>query len=215
MLKKNITYTDFNGVTQTNTYYFHLSESEITRMEVREYRIFGDITKPEEVTTSGGLVARLEAVSKSGSGRLLIDFFENLIMESYGERSDDGQRFLKSEEIYDRFRFSPAYDEFFMELVTDSKAAANFVNNIIPKLSKAQEAANKPQDFKKSEKQNHLKVVDDVVETVGSNDSSESEEVSKVVQEDSNLREVVSDDPLYNISPEQLAEIRKQLETDK
>lgn len=49
----------------------------------------------------------------------------------YGVKSEDGRRFMKSEEISRSFMESPAYEILFEELVTNDKAAADFVNAVM------------------------------------------------------------------------------------
>lgn len=113
-------------------------------------------------TVSGGLKAKLDDIMKSGSGKLIMETFEEFVRESYGERSADGMHFRKSKEIYENFRFSPAYDMFFNQLVTDAKFAADFINGIIPTPKDGTTAAVvKPQDFK-PKADGGLKVVRDV-----------------------------------------------------
>lgn len=126
MLKKTIKYNDFNDVEQTEEVYFNLSKSELTKLEARE----STIAKDGEV--SGGLRDRIQKVMDGGSGREIIEMIEMLIRESYGERSEDGKRFSKSEAISQDFMNSAAYDALFMELVMDAEAAAEFFNKIMP-----------------------------------------------------------------------------------
>jgi hypothetical protein len=52
---------------------------------------------------------------------------------AYGIRSDDGRRFMKSEQISKEFSETGAYDEIFMWLITGGdKAVAEFINGIVP-----------------------------------------------------------------------------------
>lgn len=117
MLKKDITYTDFDGVEKTTTHYFNLSKSEISRMEL---------------TMPGGLVGSIEKVTKENDGAQIMSLFEKLVLASYGEKSADGLRFMKSDEIARNFSWTMAYDALFMELVTNPDAGAAFLNGIIP-----------------------------------------------------------------------------------
>ena len=125
MLKKTISYIDFDGNEQSDTFYFNLSKSELTKMEIREA-----IIKDDKVT--GGLRERLQQIVESGKGRDIMDTFESLLRSSVGERSEDGMKFRKNAEIQDDFMASAAYDVFFMELVTDAQAASNFINAVVP-----------------------------------------------------------------------------------
>jgi len=125
MLKREITFEDFNGLTCTETFYFNLSKSEILSLEASQV---------------GGFKASIEKIIETENAKDLIEQFQLLILMAYGEKSDDGKRFVKSEEIKEAFRQSPAYDILFMELATNDKLAADFMLGIMPKdLAKAAE----------------------------------------------------------------------------
>lgn len=117
MLKKTITYTDLNGVERKEDFYFNLSKPEIVKMQ-------GSV--------KGGYDAQLKSIAADMDGGIIMEFFEDLIRKSYGEKSADGRRFMKSDEISRSFMETPAYEVLFEELVTDDKAAAAFVNAIMP-----------------------------------------------------------------------------------
>jgi len=77
----------------------------------------------------------------------IIGFFKDLVLLSYGKKSDDGKRFVKSKEISKEFSETPAYSDLFMELASDAEKAAEFVNGLIPKdLAKEVEGAQKAKD---------------------------------------------------------------------
>ena len=118
MLEKRIKYTDYNGVEREESFYFNLSESELSKMENSE---------------SGGLARQLSLMLERKDAPSIISAYEKIIKWSYGQISPDGRKFLKNDEIYEDFAFTPAYDKLFMELMTDSEAAADFVNKIVPK----------------------------------------------------------------------------------
>ena len=120
MLKKELTYLDYNEPPQEikTTCYFNLTRSELTTMEL---------------SVHGGMQQRIEKITKEKDGVKLMDLFRSIILDSYGEKSLDGKRFIKSKEISEAFSQTPAYDIIFMELVTDSKAAIEFIQSILPK----------------------------------------------------------------------------------
>ena len=130
MLKKSITYVDLNGITRTEDFYFNLSKPEVVKMQS---------------SVKGGYDVRLKGIAAELNGAAIMEFFEDLIKKSYGEKSEDGRRFKKSDEISEAFMQTPAYEVLFEELVTDDKAAAEFVNAIMPVdvMQKALESANK------------------------------------------------------------------------
>lgn len=117
MLKKTITYTDFNGTEKTRDFYFNLTTSELMELELGE---------------AGGLTATVESIIAAQDRPALIKTFKKLILGAYGEKSPDGERFVKSEEISNAFSQTKAYDKLFLELIADSKASSDFVNGILP-----------------------------------------------------------------------------------
>lgn len=122
MLKKSITYEDYDGEVLTEDFYFHLSKAELVELEVAE---------------KGGLAKKLQDIVSSEDGAQIIAVFKDIILASYGVKSEDGKRFIKSDDIRNGFAQTDAYSTLFMELATDAKAAAEFVNGIVPKsLSK-------------------------------------------------------------------------------
>lgn len=117
MLKKSITYNDYNGVERTEDHYFNLSEAEIAKMELG---------------TSGGFAETLQRIVAAQDVPALVDEFEKLVLKAYGIKSPDGKRFEKSEEISRAFSQTEAYSQLFMELITDAKKASDFINGIVP-----------------------------------------------------------------------------------
>ena len=117
MLKKTITYTDYNGITRTEDFYFNLTKAEIMEMQL---------------STNGGLDVMIKKIIDSQDAPSIIKIFKELILKAYGEKSDDGKRFVKSKEISEGFAQTEAYSQLFMELATDTDAASKFVNGIVP-----------------------------------------------------------------------------------
>ena len=126
MLKKTITYTDYNGITRTEDFYFNLTKAEIMEMQL---------------STNGGLDIMIKKIIDSQDAPSIIKIFKELILKAYGEKSDDGKRFVKSKEISEGFAQTEAYSQLFMELATDTDAASKFVNGIVPA---ADNSANHP-----------------------------------------------------------------------
>lgn len=117
MLKKTITYTDFNGEKVSEDFYFNLSKAEIAEMELSH---------------RGGFSAYLQQIIETEDGAQIIAAFKRILTTSVGQRSEDGRRFIKNEEITNDFLQSEAYSELFMELVTDGNKAAEFIQAIVP-----------------------------------------------------------------------------------
>ena len=118
MLKKTITSVDFNGNERTEDFYFNLTKAEVMEMEM---------------STVGGLSEMIQKIVSAQDTPSIIKVFKDLILRSYGEKSADGKRFIKTPEMAEAFSQTEAYSVLFMELATDAEAAAAFVNGIIPK----------------------------------------------------------------------------------
>lgn len=121
MYKKTITYTDYDGVERTEDYYFNLSQAEIVE---------------KQMTTEGGYSKMLERIVKANDTPVLFKEFKDLMMLAYGEKSADGKRFVKvhrdGHRLADDFAQTEAFSIFLVELVSNSKVAAEFVRAIIP-----------------------------------------------------------------------------------
>lgn len=118
MLKKTIEYTDYNGTVRKEDFYFNLTKAEVTEMELSK---------------NGGLSEHINRIVASKDSPEIINLFKEIIAKSYGVKSLDGKRFIKSEEILNEFIQTEAYSELFMELAFDAEKAAAFVNGITPK----------------------------------------------------------------------------------
>lgn len=117
MLKKTIKYTDYNGLDREEDFYFNLTKAEIMEMEMG---------------TVGGMSEMIQKIVSTKDAPAIIKIFKELVLKAYGEKSADGKRFIKSKEIAEAFSQTEAYSNLFMELATDSDAAAAFVNGIVP-----------------------------------------------------------------------------------
>ena len=122
MLKKTITYNDYNGNERTEDFYFNLTKAEIMEMELG---------------TTGGLAEMLTRIVAAQDAPAIIKMFKDIVLKAYGEKSADGKRFVKVNDagvpLSIAFSQTEAYSQLFMELATDAEAAANFVNGIVPK----------------------------------------------------------------------------------
>lgn len=119
MLKKTITYTDYNGVERKEDFHFNLTKAELMEMEMG---------------TSGGMAEMLQKIVDAQDAPAIIKIFKELVLKAYGEKSPDGKRFIKSDELRTAFSQTEAYSQLFMELATNADAAAAFVNGIIPNV---------------------------------------------------------------------------------
>ena len=145
MYKKTITYIDFNDEEVTDTLYFHMTEAELIEMEL----------------ANNGIQKRYEAAMESNNIYELSQLMKELILRSYGEKSSDGKRFVKTQEMQDAFKASEAYSAFYTELMQSEEASDEFVSNFLPSnLKEKAEQAIRDRNAKKA------------VEVLPSNDAS-------------------------------------------
>jgi hypothetical protein len=117
MIKKTMTYTDFNGVERTEDFYFNLTKAEVLKMEMG---------------VKGGFAEQIKRIVATQDQPAIIEVFEDLIQKSYGVKTPDGRGFVKRPEDLEAFISTQAYSDLYMELATDDKKAAEFVNGIVP-----------------------------------------------------------------------------------
>lgn len=133
MLEKVIKYKDFDGNDREETFRFNLTEAEVVEMQYSE---------------AGGLEKFIHNVVAAQDQPRLIKLFKDLVLRAYGEKSMDGRRFIKNQELRDGFSQTEAYSKLFMELATDADAAAKFVNGIMPSSLKEKAAKNNISEVK-------------------------------------------------------------------
>ena len=121
MIKKTVTYTDYNGEQRTETFYFHYTEAEILDMEMSE---------------EGSFVDRIQRIIDAKDKTALMKLIKKFVIDAYGVKSEDGKRFMKNDELKTAFLECPAYSDIFMEMVTNDEIAAEFVNGVIPSTMK-------------------------------------------------------------------------------
>lgn len=117
MLRKEISYTDFNGKPQKDIAYFHMNKAELGKLQMRE---------------NGTYIDRLQDLVARRQVEEMFNFVYNLILDSYGERDPEGRKFIKSKELRDDFEQSLAFSEFLMELVSDGNKLSDFITSILP-----------------------------------------------------------------------------------
>lgn len=130
MLKKTVNYVDFNGNNRTEDCYFNLTQTELAEIL---FQVPGDVTENlyQDDSEQAKEQAALKLLDKLG-GDGVFQFVKDLMLKSYGIKSQDGRRFEKSEQISTEFSQTLAFDTLFMKLMKDDVAAAEFVNGVIP-----------------------------------------------------------------------------------
>lgn len=120
MFKHTVKYVDFDGNNREEDLYFHLSPAEMTQFEY---------------SVKGGMKNLLEKAIKAQDGPTMMKFYVRMVEMAYGRKSNDGRRFEKSNEIYNDFSQTNAYNAFFMQLVTDEAFAKKFVDAVFPDMT--------------------------------------------------------------------------------
>jgi len=118
MLKREITFEDFNGETVTETHYFNLTKTELMELEA-DY--------------SGGLEASLVKIIEAKDNKTLLTEFKRIVMMAYGEKSADGRRFVKNQQLCEEFSQTAAFDALFVELASNEEAGAAFISGVMPR----------------------------------------------------------------------------------
>ena len=117
MIVRTMTYTDYNGETRTEKFYFNLTAAEIAKLNFSK---------------KNGLEETIRRCIKEGDTGQMVSLLEEIVLLAYGERSEDGKRFIKSEELSRAFSQTPAYSDLFMSFFMDENAATSFLDELIP-----------------------------------------------------------------------------------
>lgn len=139
MLTKQITYTDFNGVEQTETFYFNLSKADVVEMDLE---------------VPGGMKSLIDHIVDAQDGKQIMEIFKKIILRAYGKKSEDGKRFIKNKTMSEEFSQTEAYSELFVELVSDADKAVAFLTGILPAMSVEQKQELDKEVQKEMEKYN-------------------------------------------------------------
>lgn len=130
MIKQTVTYTDYNGVSRTEDFWFHLNKAELMEMEV-----------------TGGYTNMLKRIVAAKDQSEILHTFKDLVLKAYGEKSEDGRFFRKTPELREAFSQSAAYPELFMKLSFDDEAASAFIIGIMPADIDMEEAKKEAQKY--------------------------------------------------------------------
>lgn len=140
MIKKEVEFTNYNGDTVKQSFYFDLSEAEVSELQVEH---------------NGRLTEYLQKIVDAQDSKEIVRYFKKLMILAYGEKSQDGNYFIKDEETKRHLIYSPAYSKIFMELATDDEAGAAFVQGILPP-----DLEKRAEELRKKEEQKKLTVVE-------------------------------------------------------
>ncbi len=130
MIKKTIEYTDLNGDKIKEELYFNMSTVDLTRFVAR-YSDYSNIARDDEESSAKALQQYIDKLVQSKDMPKMIEFLEDMILTSYGEKSQDGRRFVKSRRVREDFEYSIAYSTLFTELFADQDKMQKFISGII------------------------------------------------------------------------------------
>lgn len=116
MFKYTVKYTDYNGVEREEQCFFNLSKAELMEMEL---------------STKAGVEEMIRVMIATKDNAKIMETFKSLILKSYGIKSEDGRRFIKTQQLRDEFEQSEAYSEFFMSLLSDGDLQNKFINSVV------------------------------------------------------------------------------------
>lgn len=117
MLRKSVNYTDFDGNNRTEVLYFNISKPELLDYLADK----GD-----------NFESYVRKLTETSNLKGIMDLFKEIVVISYGEKSEDGRRFIKSEQMSKEFMQTEAYNTLFEELIADPKNAIAFIKGVIP-----------------------------------------------------------------------------------
>lgn len=117
MYVKEMEYTDFNGVTRKEKFYFNLTKAEILDLELGK---------------AGGLTEYIRKIVEAQDTPTIMSLFKSLLLKSYGVKSDDGRRFIKNDQVREEFEQTQAFSDLYMLLALNDEEASKFVNAIVP-----------------------------------------------------------------------------------
>ncbi len=121
MITKKIKYVDFNGTEREEEFLFNINKTEMYKFAK---------------SVPGGMQKFLTdmVVAKDVFG--MADMFQEIVLLAYGIKSDDGKRFMKSEEISRSFAESNAFEAFMDEILSNDNMAEQFIKDLLPNLDK-------------------------------------------------------------------------------
>ena len=125
MLKKTVTYIDYNGTERTEDFYFNMNQVEAIELE------YGAIPGKR-------LTDMLVEMSNTSDAVTIITLLKEFLLKTYGEKSPDGNQFVKNKDIRDAFEQSPAFPKIYLELATNAEYAAEFITGVIPSEVRAE-----------------------------------------------------------------------------
>ena len=118
MISYKVSYDDYDGRPHVETHYFNLNQTELNMLNAR----YG-----------GSLQNTIARLSMTENAKEMMDILMDVFKTSYGRMDDDRVHFRKSEQIWDDFASTPAFDKLFMETMGSDEKSAEFIRGVLPK----------------------------------------------------------------------------------
>lgn len=115
MLVQPITYENLDGETVTEDFYFNMTKLEMMEADLE----------------FGGFDEAIKRLNKTSDGKEAYKIFKDIILACYGVR--DGNDFIKTQDLRDRFAASPALSELIISFLKEPQKGALFVKEVLPK----------------------------------------------------------------------------------
>ena len=147
MLKTNVSYVDFNGQTVTDTLYLHMSRIEMLEFLNRHGIKPSDDLEKSFVKLANDLAAKKDVFT-------MLSIIDDFILSSYGEKSEDGKRFVKTKEVRDKFDESLAHEALLNKFLDNPEFIKDSTSRII-QTAPVKNVPKKPTDFKRSQKRHN------------------------------------------------------------
>lgn len=114
------TYTDYNEVEKTETFWFNLNKAELMQLALGP---------------KGGLEGVIEEITRTTDTGRVLDLIKEILLMSYGRKTPDG-RFAKTDDDGHKyaleFEQTAAFDEIYVDLFNDVDSLIAFVNGVVP-----------------------------------------------------------------------------------
>lgn len=136
MYKHVVKYEDFLGNSKSAVLYFNISKSRAQRMFLEESTVTQVTDENGKVSSEvihDGLSARIKRTVEYGTGKEILDLFDWILRNSYGEIADDGESFVQSDELYEKWTCSASYDALMSEFMENPNILDKFVKSVFPK----------------------------------------------------------------------------------
>lgn len=119
MRVEKVKFTDYNGVEREETFYFNINKAELAQLEM---------------SVNGGFTEMLSRLSEKQDIPEIQKIFTRMLTLGFGEKSADGRRFIKSEEMTNEFTQTEAFVEIYMKLCTNVPYALDFISDMLPDI---------------------------------------------------------------------------------